>query len=100
MRPGKKQIKAGMVVLVPSNGGYAPDATDPELKRVFPGPNGRFLLAPLTGNDPGYEVDPCEMYAIDDEKLAFFLDAATGEGGALRRDSLSIEPIDLFLKGE
>lgn len=90
-------LRPGMVVLGPSSGGYAPDATEPELLRVVSigGVQGCFVESLTYGNSREF---PLEWdWVVNAGNLSRVLDAATGRGGAFREDSLKIGNVDLFV---
>lgn len=89
----KVRLEAGMLVLIPSTGGYAPDATDAELVRVTDRVEDGWLQVESLRAD-GYTraVQP-EVYAeaarvVNVQKLEEFLDAlGMGESEARRKSA-------------
>lgn len=97
--PPKMTLKPGMIVLVPSDGGYAPDATEPELCFINPPPaqladRGLIQIEGLITDRAEFienEVYSDAIRIVDVKMLTSFLDSLTmPEYAARRKDAASL----------
>lgn len=97
--PPKVILKPGMIVLIPSDGGYAPDATEPELCFINPPPSqladrGLVQIEGLITDRAEFienEVYSDAIRIVHVKMLTSFLDSLTmPEYAARRKDAASL----------